>query len=66
MTKSLAFTQGDVTRALRGARAAGVQIDRVEIEIVRSSGNIVLRPAGAHGGSAEPNEWDSVLPREAK
>ena len=49
--------QSDVTRAIKGAKDAGVQIGRVEIE----GGKIVLVAAGnpSDGGR---NEWDEVLP----
>lgn len=49
--------QSDVTRAIKGAKGAGIQIGRVEIE----GGKIVLVAAGnpSDGGR---NEWDEVLP----
>jgi hypothetical protein len=54
-----AFRQRDVTRAIRAAIAAGVDIARVE---VTNAGTIVIVPTGG----AEPpkredvNEWDRV------
>ena len=61
-----AFRQRDVTRAIRGAVAAGVDIARVE---VTNAGTIVIVPAAAattagaaaqNGESAETNEWDRL------
>jgi hypothetical protein len=55
------FRQNDVTRALRGARAAGVEIARVEID---KDGRIVVvaaRPTDEHSDVGEErNEWDAV------
>jgi len=54
------FRQQDVTRALRGAAAAGVNIARVEID---KMGKIVIvtgSASDARGDGREGNEWDSV------
>jgi hypothetical protein len=55
------FRQRDLTRALKGAEAAGQTANRVEID---KSGTIILildsvadRPQPS---SSEPNEWDEV------
>jgi hypothetical protein len=52
------FRQGDVTKALKGAQKAGMEVQRVEIE----AGKIVVFAGKAfqrsEGGSA--NEWDDV------
>ncbi|MGA2057954.1 MAG: hypothetical protein ABSG88_21940 [Bradyrhizobium sp.] len=53
------FKQGDVTKALKGAVAAGIGVRRVEID---RDGKIVVI-AGAPEQVAPPhpaNEWDSV------
>jgi len=62
-----AFRQRDVTRAIRGAVAAGVDIARVE---VTRAGTIVIVPTGGaaatagvaaqNGESTETNEWDRI------
>ena len=62
-TRRVAFRQADVSRALKGASAAGLAIGRVEIDL---NGKIVLvaatetalQPSGNHAGG---NEWDEVL-----
>lgn len=51
------FTQADVTRAIKGANNAGMEVGRVEID--PATRKIVIF-AGGHNG-ATPNEWDSVL-----
>ncbi len=55
------FRQTDLTRALKGARAAGVEIARVEID---NDGRIVVvaaLPTDGNGDvSGERNEWDAV------
>ena len=59
------FRQSDITRAIRAARAAGVDIARVE---VTNAGTIVIVPAAGattagaaqNGESAETNEWDRL------
>lgn len=54
------FRQSDITRVLKAARAAGVDI-RVEIE---PSGKIVIIPMKDAATNADSfNEWDEVLSR---
>lgn len=51
------FRQGDVTKALKGAVAAGLAVERVEID---RDGKIVVvadRSDRANGSALE-NEWD--------
>jgi hypothetical protein len=61
------FRQTDLTRALKGARAAGMGIARVEIE---KDGKIVVVPGEQQKGSSEsvtaPNEWDEVFDGDPK
>jgi hypothetical protein len=56
------FRQTDLTRALKGARAAGMGIARVEIE---RDGKIVVVPGEQQKGTSErvtaQNEWDEVF-----
>jgi hypothetical protein len=54
------FRQSDITRAIRAARAAGVHVENVRIEIAKD-GRIVIITGGAEP-RAEPegNEWDRV------
>jgi hypothetical protein len=51
------FRQQDITRAIKGATKAGVNIARIEIA---KDGRIVIIPAAeaAQIGAAEENEWD--------
>ena len=51
------FRQQDITRAIKGATKAGVNIARIEIA---KDGRIVIIPAAeaAQLGAAEENEWD--------
>jgi hypothetical protein len=56
------FRQADVTRALRAAEAAGIEVGRIEIA---PDGRITLVPKGAHESSDdnEPkleNSWDTL------
>jgi hypothetical protein len=53
------FRQTDLTRALKGARAAGIEISRVEID---RDGRIVVVVAKREkdSGIVEYNEWDAV------
>jgi hypothetical protein len=58
-----AFRQADVSRALKGASAAGIVISRIEID---QNGKIVLvatteAAPGHPGNPAGGNEWDEVL-----
>jgi hypothetical protein len=62
MSRAHAFTQGDVTKAIRGAEKAGYKPHRAE---VRQDGSILLDfdpPAAAPPASPDPavNEWDEV------
>lgn len=59
MSRPAVFTQGDIAKILKGAKAAGIAVASVEID---RSGKIVARFVGAADGEAEPyNEWDEVL-----
>jgi hypothetical protein len=48
------FRQSDITRAIRGARAAGV--DKVRVEITKDGKLIII--TGGEIEPKEPNEWD--------
>ncbi|WP_210878080.1 hypothetical protein [Roseovarius autotrophicus] len=50
--------QADVTRAVKGAVAAGLAVGRVEID--QRNGKVIIWPAGASDGTSG-NEWDEVL-----
>jgi hypothetical protein len=53
------FKQVDVTKALKGAMNAGIEVDRVEI----TDGKIVIfadRGQAARLGEPILNEWDAV------
>lgn len=51
------FNQRDITRALRGAKAAGIEIQRLEID---PAGKIVLIAAG-HRLQTTPDDLDREL-----
>lgn len=53
------FRQADLTKALKGAVAAGINVDRVEID---RAGKIVVVAGAAGKGAPESdaNEWDDV------
>jgi hypothetical protein len=55
------FKQQDLTRALRGTVAAGIEVQRIEID---KDGKIVVvagkPPESPCDGSDQSNEWDKV------
>jgi hypothetical protein len=53
------FRQQDITKAIKGATKAGINIARIE---VAKDGRIVIIPAaeGAQIGAGEENEWDRI------
>ena len=55
-----AFRQQDVTRALKAVAAAGVHIDRIEIDKTGKIIIIAVRAANQPGENTEVNEWDRV------
>jgi hypothetical protein len=60
MTRPAAFHQADLTRLLKSAAAAGLQVVRMELEPNR----VVVLAAGdpaALQEAGETNEWDQVL-----
>ena len=54
------FRQQDVTRALKAVAAAGVHIDRIEIDKTGKIIIIAVRAANQPGENTEVNEWDRV------
>jgi len=56
MSKPAAFTQSDIARVLKGAKAAGETVRRLEID--RGTGNIIAE-FGQRGEDAasDDNEW---------
>jgi hypothetical protein len=57
MTAVARFKQSDVTRAAKGAKAAGIRIGRIEIDM---RGTIVIEPATG-GPARKGGSWDDVL-----
>ncbi|MBI0475019.1 hypothetical protein D9601_06550 [Sphingomonas sp. MA1305] len=58
MSARARFRQEDVTRALKGAVAAGMRVGRIEID---PNGRIVILSETA-APTADRNSWDDVLP----
>jgi hypothetical protein len=59
------FRQSDVTRAIKGAAAAGVDIAQIaRIEIDKAGKIVIITVNGADArdqpGATEANEWDRV------
>ncbi len=57
------FKQGDVTRALRAARAAGIAIERVEIDPVTGKIVMVTRDSA---GAEQANDLDRWMANHAR
>lgn len=57
MTAPARFSQADLSRALKGARAGGMRVGRVEID---PNGKIVIVSESV-APAAAPNPWDEVL-----
>lgn len=58
MTKPAVFTQGDISKLLKGAKAAGIPVKRV---IIDRSGRIVADFGETDQNTGQPNEWDEVF-----
>jgi len=57
------FRQREITRSIKAVRAAGGQVDRVEIE---TDGKIVLHLVGGAGEVQKVNSADEVLKKLRK
>jgi hypothetical protein len=61
MRRACTFKQSDITRAVKGVVAAGVEVMRVEVD---TNGKIVVvagKPATSDSGALqESNEWDRI------
>lgn len=55
-SRAARFTQSDLTRAIKGARAGGIIPRRVEID---ANGKITICTSEGESGGANP--WDEVL-----
>lgn len=62
MTRAAAFTQADVAKLLKGAKAAGATVTRIEID---REGKIVALFGAAGREPAVGNEWDEVFDDDA-
>jgi hypothetical protein len=56
--RSSAFTRSDITRALRGAKDAGMDVGRVEIA---TDGRIVISTSAIAGASLSRDDLDREL-----
>lgn len=56
MTRTAAVKQNDITRAIKGAQAAGLDVGRVEVDPI--TGKIVVHFKGA--SDETPNPWDRL------
>lgn len=63
MTKPAVFTQGDISKLLKGAKAAGATVTRVVID---RSGRIVADFGKPADDVPETNEWDVVFDAQEK
>ncbi len=63
MTKPAVFTQGDISKLLKGAKAAGMDVRRVVID---RSGRIVADFGHPVEDATEANEWDVVFNAQEK
>jgi hypothetical protein len=54
------FRQQDVTRALKATVAAGIEVQRVEIDKAGKITLITAKPADSVSESSEVNEWDNI------
>ncbi len=52
------FSQRAISRAIRGAKAAGVEVGSIEID---TDGKIVVYAGGGHGNPKNKNSADLVL-----
>jgi len=55
MTAPAKFTQSDITRAIKGAKAAGVAAPKVEID---PNGKIVIYTESRAANDDGPSDWD--------
>lgn len=59
--RSTPFTQADITRLIKGAKAAGIGEDRIAgIELTKDRARLLFGNATPEQ-SAPSNEWDEVL-----
>lgn len=58
MSRAATFRQVDVTRAAKGAVAAGLNVAKIEVE---PGGKIVILTSTLCVDSVGKNEWDEVL-----
>jgi hypothetical protein len=60
MNRAASFRQVDLARVIKGARAAGLEVERLEIEIDPDSGKITMRMASS-ATAAPSNDFDRLL-----
>ncbi len=62
--RSAPCTQADITRFIKGALAAGIELERIVIKLTRNDVTLLLRDPDR--ALNEPNEWDDLLPVEQR
>lgn len=58
MTRPAVFTQGDISKLLKGAKAAGATVSRIQID---PTGKIVAEFAQESHNEPQPSEWDARI-----
>lgn len=59
-----AFSQMDITRAIKATLAAGVEKDRLSrVKATRDGIEVILNEPRPAPGAADRNQWDEVLPK---
>jgi hypothetical protein len=62
MTRRASFRQSDLTKAIKGVAAAGLQVARAEIDPASGKILVVIGVPSAEEEASSLNPWDKVQP----